>query len=59
MSPSYHDTKPDRRAGIVLITVFILGILGASLATAMNGGQLPESAAATATVHLTKMTAPL
>ena len=59
MSPSHYDTKPDRRAGIVLIAVFVLGILGASLATVMNGGELPESATATATVHLTKMTAPL
>ena len=57
MSPSCYDTKPDRRAGIVLIAVFVLGMLGASLATVMNGGDLPQSASAT--VHLTKMTAPL
>lgn len=57
MSPSYYDTKPDHRAGIVLIAVFVLGILGASLATVMNGGELPQSASAT--VHLTRMTAPL
>jgi hypothetical protein len=57
MSPSCYDTKPDRRAGIVLIAVFVLGMLGASLATVMNGGDLPRSASAT--VHLTKMTAPL
>lgn len=57
MSPSHYDTKPDRRAGIVLIAVFVLGILGASLATVMNGGDLPQSASAT--VHLTKIAAPL
>jgi hypothetical protein len=57
MSPSHYDTKPDHRAGIVLIAVFVLGILGASLATAMNGGDLPQSASAT--VHLTKIAAPL
>jgi hypothetical protein len=59
MSPSSYDTKPDRRAGFVLIAVFVLGILGASLATVINGGHLPQSASTTATVHLTKTTAPL
>ena len=57
MSQSYHRSRPDRRFGIVLIAVFTLGILGASLATIMNGGELPQSAAAT--VHLTKTSAPL
>jgi hypothetical protein len=57
MYPSYHRRRPDRRFGIVLIAVFALGILGASLATIMNGGELPQSAAAT--VHLTKISAPL
>lgn len=57
MSLLYYRTKPDRRAGFVLIVVFTLGILGASLAAAMNGGDLPQSASAS--VHLPKMTAPL
>ena len=57
MSLSYHRTRPDRRFGFVLIVVFTIGILGASLATVMNGGKVPHSA--TATVHLTKASAPL
>jgi hypothetical protein len=57
MSPSYHDTRPDRRAGFVLIAVFVLGILGASLATIINGGEVPD--ATHATVHLVKTDAPL
>jgi hypothetical protein len=57
MSLLYFRTKPDRRAGIVLIAVFALGILGASLATAMNGGNLPQTASAKA--NLTKIAAPL
>jgi hypothetical protein len=57
MSQSYHRTRPDRRFGFVLIVVFTIGILGASLATVMNGGEVPQSA--TATVHLTKASAPL
>jgi len=57
MSPSYHDTTPDRRAGFVLIAVFALGILGASLATIINGGEVPN--APHATVYLTRATAPL
>jgi hypothetical protein len=57
MSPSYHDTRPDHRAGFVLIAVFTLGILGASLATVINGGEVPDSTHAT--VHLTKATSPL
>lgn len=57
MSLSYHRTRPDRRFGFVLIVVFTIGILGASLATIRNGGEVP--AQATATVHLTKAAAPL
>lgn len=52
MSQSRHRTRPDHRFGVVLIVVFTIAILGASLATIMNGGQVPESAFAT--VHLTK-----
>jgi len=57
MSLLYYRTKPDRRAGIVLIAVFALGILGASLAAAMNGGELPRTASAKA--HSFTITAPL
>jgi hypothetical protein len=57
MSLSDHRTRPDRRFGIVLIVVFTIGILGASLATIKNGGEVPKSAFAT--VHLTKSPAPL
>jgi hypothetical protein len=57
MSLSYRHTRPDRRFGIVLIAVFTLGILGATLATVMNGGELPESTSAI--VHLTKASSPL
>jgi hypothetical protein len=53
----YRHTKPDRRFGIVLIAVFILGILGATLATVINGGEVPQ--AATATIHLIKASEPL
>jgi hypothetical protein len=58
MSLSNYRTTPDRRAGIVLIAVFTLGILGASLAAIINGGQVPAQSAS-ATVHLTKLSAPL
>ena len=57
MSLLHNRTKPDRRAGIVLITVFTLGILGASLAAFLNGGDLPQSAYAHA--HTIKISAPL
>jgi hypothetical protein len=57
MSLSDHRTRPDRRFGIVLIVVFTIGILGASLATIKNGGEVPQSAFAT--VNLTKSPAPL
>ncbi len=57
MSLLHYRTKPDRRAGLVLIAVFVLGILGASLACVMNGGCLPQSAAAK--VHYTKLAAPM
>ena len=52
MSLSYRRTRPDRRFGIVLIAVFAIGILGATLATIINGGEMPE--AAPARVQLTK-----
>lgn len=58
MSLSYYRTRPDRRFGIVLIVVFTIGILGASLATVMNGGEVPEPASAT-TFHLTNSSSPL
>jgi hypothetical protein len=57
MSPSYHDTTPDRRAGFVLIAVFALGILGASLATIISGGEVPD--ATRTTMYLVKTDAPL
>jgi hypothetical protein len=57
MSLLNYRAKPDRRAGVVLIAVFVLGILGASLAAAMNGGEPPQSVSAI--MHLTKVTAPL
>jgi hypothetical protein len=57
MALSYKRTRLDRRFGFVLIAVFALGILGGTLATAMNGGQVPDTQ--TTTVHLIKMTAPL
>ncbi len=57
MSLLHCRTKPDRRAGLVLIAVFTLGILGASFACVMNGGCLPPSAAAK--VHYTKVAAPM
>jgi hypothetical protein len=56
MSLSYQR-RPDRRFGFVLIAVFTLGILGATLATVMNGGEVPQ--AATATMHLIKASEPL
>jgi hypothetical protein len=57
MSLLYYRTQPDLRAGFVLVTVFVLGILGASLAAIKNGGEPPRSASATA--HLIKIAAPL
>ena len=58
MSLSYHRTRPDRRFGIVLIVVFTIGILGASLATFQNGGGVPDPATATLH-HLTNASGPL
>jgi hypothetical protein len=57
MSLLYYRTRPDSRAGIVLIAVFVLGILGGSLACALNGGAPPQTASAK--VHYTKLTAPM
>jgi hypothetical protein len=58
MSLLYYRNKPDRRAGFVLIAVFMLGVVGALLATAMNGGHMPEQPDP-AIVYLTKITAPM
>jgi hypothetical protein len=49
--------RPDRRAGFVLITVFVLGILGASVAAVINGGNPQRSVEAT--VQLTKLIGPM
>jgi hypothetical protein len=57
MSLDYNRRKPDRRFGFVLIAIFTLGILGGSVATFLNGGEVPVSH--TAIVDLTKTTAPL
>lgn len=57
MSLLHYRTKPDRRAGLVVIAVFILGILGASLACVMNGGHLPQ--AAVTKVQYMKLVAPM
>jgi hypothetical protein len=58
MSLSTCRTKPDRRAGAILITVLTLGILGATLAVITNGGHVPAQSASAA-VHLAKLSAPL
>jgi hypothetical protein len=53
----YNRTRGDRRFGYVLIAVFTLGILGAALATYLNGGHVPQ---ANAGVQLfAKTTAPV
>lgn len=57
MSLIHFRTRPDRRAGLVLIAVFTLGILGASLAAATNGGNLLRTASAK--LQHTKITAPM
>lgn len=57
MSLLHFRTRPDRRAGLVLIAIFTLGMLGASLAIAMNGGNVPQPALTK--VHPTKITAPM
>jgi hypothetical protein len=46
MSRLNYRSKPDRRAGLVLIAIFTIGMLGASVAAALNGGKPPQSAAA-------------
>jgi len=57
MARSYSRTTLDRRFGYVLIAIFTLGILGGALATALNGGDVPD--AQTTTVHFIKATTPL
>lgn len=57
MSLLYYPRKPDRRFGFVLLAIFMIGILGGSLATFLNGGAVPEAHAAI--VHVMKLTAPL
>jgi hypothetical protein len=56
MPLTYRRTRPDRRFGYVLIAVFTLGILGAALATYLNGGHVPQVNASA--LHLAKTTAP-
>ena len=55
MSPL--DSRPDRRVGGVLIVVFLLGFVGASLAAIINGGTPPEPQRAT--LQLARPAAPL
>jgi hypothetical protein len=55
MPLKYNRTRGDRRFGYVLIAVFTLGILGAALATYLNGGVPQVHASA---LHLAKTTAP-
>jgi hypothetical protein len=57
MSLLPYRTRPDLRAGFVLVIVFALGMLGASLAAARNGGHAPH--ATEPSVQLAKLIAPL
>jgi hypothetical protein len=57
MSLLPYRTRPDLRAGFVLVMVFALGMAGASLAAARNGGHVPY--AAEPSVQLAKLIAPL
>ena len=57
MSLLSYRSKPDRRAGFVLIAVFTIGMLGASVAAALNGGKPPQGAAAHALAIM--VTAPI
>jgi hypothetical protein len=57
MPLKYNRTRGDRRFGYVLIAVFTLGILGAALATYLNGGHVPQVHAGVP--HLAKTTAPV
>jgi hypothetical protein len=56
MALSYRR-RLDRRFGFVLIAIFTLGVLGGALATALNGGDVPD--AQTATAHVTRTDGPL
>ena len=57
MSLLPHRTRPDLRTGFVLVMVLALGMFGASLAVAKNGGHVPH--AAEPSVQLAKRIAPL
>lgn len=57
MSLLCFRTRPDRRAGLVLIAIFTLGVLGGALATATNGGNPPRTTPPK--LQLTKITAPM
>ena len=57
MSLTYYRSKPDLRAGFVLIAVFTIGMLGASLAAALNGGEAPQTI--TSDVRMVRATAPM
>ena len=50
-------TRPDCRAGFVLAVVFAIGMLGASLAAARNGGHVPH--AFEPSLQLAKLIAPM
>jgi hypothetical protein len=57
MSLLPHRTRPDLRAGFVLVMVFALGMLGASLAAAKHGGHVPY--VAEPSVQPAKLIAPM
>jgi hypothetical protein len=57
MSLLPYRTRPDLRAGFVLVMVFALGMAGASVAAAKNGGHVPY--AAEPSVQLAKLIVPL
>ena len=57
MSLLPYRTRPDLRAGFVLVMVFALGMVGASLAAAKNGGHVPYAAEPSA--QLARLIAPL
>lgn len=57
MSLLLFRPRPDRCAGLVLIAIFTLGILGGALATATNGGNPPRTTAAK--LQRTTITAPM
>jgi hypothetical protein len=57
MSLLPYRARPDLRTGFVLVMVFVLGMLGASLAVAKNGGHVPH--ATEPSIQLAKLIAPL